>query len=203
VSVPIEQLVALIGYGILTQDTPRGGKGDVGSIGQNHIRSEVAQQMADEMLCCDIDEFLCHYAPFCPTDDSIDSALKRLERKRLLRNNEWRDFRDKWADKKETEAFKKLEDIVKALMGQKCFGTDSNIPRKCNFNYHNCGDTQMVGEIPGSTFQIDGYFSPEYSPPLFESTKVVISQVAVAAEFKKNKAETSCVRTQILTIDVF
>ena len=159
--------------------------------------------MADEMLCCDINEFLYHYAPFCLTDDSIDSALKRLERKRLLRNNEWRDFRDKWADKKGTEAFKKLEDIVKALMGQKCFGTDSNIPRKCNFNYHNCGDTQMVGEIPGSTFRIDGYFSPEYSPPLFESTKVVISQVAVAAEFKKNKAETSCVRTQILTIDVF
>jgi len=181
----------------------RGGKGDVGSIGQNYIWSEVAQQMADEILCCDIDEFLYYYAPFCLTNDSIDSALKRLECKRLLCNNEWQDFCDRWANKKETEAFKKLEDIVKALMGQKCFSTDNNIPRKCNFNYHDCGDTQMVGEIPGSTFQIDGYFLPEYSPPLFESTKVVILQVAVAAEFKKNKAETSCVCTQILTINVF
>jgi len=160
--------------------------------------------MADEMLCCDIDQFLCHYAPFCPTDDSINSALKKLERKKLLRNNEWRDFRDDWASEKETEAFGKLEDIVKALMGPKCFGTDSKAPRKCNFNYHNCGNTQMVGEIPGSTFRIDGYFSPKYFPPLFKSDKVMVSQVAVAAEFKRKWKDTPVVRTQtqVLTINV-
>ena len=153
--------------------------------------------MADEMLCCDTDEYLCQYALFCPTDDSIDSALKNLER------NEWRDFCNNWLEEKETEALRKLEDIVKALMGQKCFGTDSKAPRKCNFNYHDCGDTQMVGEIPGSTFRIDGYFSPKYSPPLFKSTKFVISQVAVAAEFKRKKDDFPHVCTQILTIDVF
>jgi len=71
--------------------------------------------MADEMLCCDIDQFLCHYAPFCPTDNSIDSALKKLEHKGLLLDNGWRDFRGNWTDENETEAFKKLEDIVKAL----------------------------------------------------------------------------------------
>ena len=151
--------------------------------------------MADEMLCCNIDQFLCHYAPFCPTDSSINSALKKLEHKGLLCNNRWRDFHGTWAKKKETEAFKKLEDIVQALMGQECFGTDSKAPRKCNFNYHDCGNAHMVGEIPGSTFQIDVYFSPEYSPPLFESAKVVVSQVAVAAEFKKNKDDLSHVRT--------
>jgi len=157
--------------------------------------------MADKMLCCNIDQFLCHYAPFCPTDGSINSALKKLEHKGLLCNNRWRDFCGTWAKKKETEAFKKLEDIVKALMGQKCFGTDSKAPRKCNFNYHDCGNAHMVGEVPGSTFRIDGYFSPEYS--LFESTKVVVSQVAVTAEFKTNKDNSHRVRTQILTIDVF
>ena len=159
--------------------------------------------MADEMLCCDIDQFLCHYAPFCPTNDSIDSALKQLKHKGLLLDNGWRDFRGNWTNMKETEAFKKLEDIVKALTGQKCFSTDSKAPRKCNFNYHNCGYSHMVGEIPGSTFRIDGYFSPKYSRSLFESTKVVVSQVAVAAEFKREKEDSPQVCTQILTIDVF
>ena len=156
VSVPIEQLVALIGYGILTQDTPRGGKGDVGSIGQNHIRSEVAQQMADEMLCCDIDEFLCHYAPFCPTDNSINSALEKLKHEKLLQGYKWRKLGSgKISSKKgkrETKVFQRLKFIVEALTGQECFGTGSKTSRKCNFNYHDRGDTQMVGENAGSTF---------------------------------------------------
>jgi len=100
-------------------------------------------------------------------------------------------------------AFKKLKDIVEALMGQKYFGTDSKVSRKCNFNYYNCSDTQIVGEIPGSTFQIDGYFSPEYSPPLFKSTKVMVLQVTVAVEFKRKKNDFPDMHTQILTIDVF
>jgi len=156
--------------------------------------------MADEMLCCDIDQLLCHYVPFCPTDDSIDSALKKLENKGLLQNNEWWDFCDNWANEKETEAFQKLEDIVKALMGQKCFSTNSKAPRKCNFNYHNCGDTHVAGEIPGSTFRIDQYLSLKYSPPLFESTKVVVSQVAVAAEFQNRLKMVSAVN-QIMNDD--
>jgi len=47
----------------------------------------------------------------------INSMLKKLEHKGLLYNNRWQDFHGTWAKKKETEAFKKLEDIVKALMG--------------------------------------------------------------------------------------
>jgi len=147
--------------------------------------------MAEEMLCGDIDQFLCHYAPFCLTEDSIDSVLKKLNHKRILHNDKWWDFCGTWAKKKETEAFRKLEAIVKTLMGQECFGTDSKAPCKCNFNYYNCGNTQMVGEIPGRTFQIDGYFLPEYSPPLFESTKVMISQVSVSQLLSQNKANCS------------
>ena len=67
-------------------------------------------------------------------------------------------------------------------MGQECFSTSSKTSRKCNFNYHDCGDTQMVGGNAGSTFQIDAYFSPVSSPLLFKSEKVVVLQVAVAAE---------------------
>jgi len=179
-------------------------KGDVGSISQNHIQSDIAQQMADEIVCCDIDEFLCHYAPFCPTDDSIDSALEKLEHEGLLHNYKCWNFSGNnipsQVNEKETAVFKRLEDIVEALTEQPCSGTDSKAPRKCNFNCHNCGNTQMDGEIAGPTFRIDGYFSPLSCTPL--AGKVVVSQVAVAAEFKK-KDDIYDVRIQILTINVF
>jgi len=179
-------------------------KGDVGSIGQNHIRPNVMQQMADEMLCCDIDEFLRHYAPFCPTEKSIDGALENLERNEILQGDGWRDFRnnDKPSNtgKAESEAFEKLKDIVQVLTKRKCFGTDSKASRKCNLSYHICGEQQMVGEIPGSTFRIDAYLSPTSPPP--QLREVVVSQVAVAAEFKRKKNHFRDVRTQILNIDV-
>jgi len=185
-------------------------KGDIGSTGQNHIRTDVAQQMAGEMLCCDIDEFMRHYAPFCPTDDSINSALEKLKHEKLLQGKKWRKLgsgkisskTDK-KGKKETKVFQRLKFVVEALMGQECFGTGSKTSRKCNFNYHDHGDTQMVGENAGSTFRIDAYFSPASSPPLFKSEKVVVSQVAVAAEFKKKEEDFHHVCTQILNIDIF
>ena len=180
-------------------------KGDVGSISQSHIQSDIAQQMADEIVCCDIDEFLCHYAPFCPTDDSIDSALEKLEHEGLLHNYKCWNFSGNnipsQVNEKETAVFKRLEDIVEALTEQPCSGTDSKAPRKCNFNCHNCGNTQMDGEIAGSTVWIDAYFSPTSSPS--PSRKVVVSQVAVAAEFMRKGKNLHNVRTQILNIDLF
>jgi len=185
-------------------------KGDIGSTGQNHIWTDVAQQMAGEMLCCDIDEFLRHYAPFCPTDDSINSAFEKLKHEKLLQGSKRRKLsRGKISSKtnkkgkKETEVFKRLKFIVEALTGQECFSTGSKASRKCNFNYHDCGDTQMVGENAGSTSRIDAYFSPTSSPPLFKSEKVVVSQVAVAAEFKKEKKDFHDVCIQNLNIDIF
>ena len=162
--------------------------------------------MADEMLDCGIDEFLCHYAPFCPTDDSINSALRKLERGKVLTEKGWRDFSSNGipSESKESEAqvFRKLKPIVKALAKQKYFNPNGTAPRKCNFHYEDCGDTQMVGEIAGSTFRIDAYFSPTSPPPLCKSEKLVVSQVAVVAEFKKKEKDFHDVRTQILSIDI-
>jgi len=162
--------------------------------------------MADEMLCCDIDEFLHHYAPFCPTDDSIDSALEKLKHSQILTENGWRDLCGReipsQTSEKETKVFKRLAFIVEALTEQQCFGTDSKAPRECNFNYHDCGDTHLVGEIAGSTFRIDAYFLPASSPPPSKKAKVVVSQVAVAAELKKNEKDSYDVRTQIRNIDI-
>ena len=161
--------------------------------------------MADEMLDCGIDEFLRHYAPFCPIDDSINNALGRLRHDKFLTKDEWRglsgDEIPSKSEESEARVFGKLKPIVKALTAQKCSGTD-RAPRKCNFNYEDCGDTQMVGEIAGSTFRIDAYFTPTSSPPLYTSEKVEVSQVAVAAEFKRRRMDFYGVRIQILNIDV-
>jgi len=150
-------------------------KGDVCSIGQNLIRSDVTQQMIDEMPCCNIDEFLRHYAPFCPTNNSIYIALKKLEDKTLLQDNIWQAFIDKKKPSRTREseetAFEGIENIVKALTGHY-----SMAHRTCNFKYSICDDTHMAGEIAGSTFRIDAYFSPLSSTPL--PGNVVLSQVA-------------------------
>jgi len=196
--------------------------------------------MADKMLCCDIDEFLRHYAPFCPVDDSIDSALEKLKHEQLLLSElsldpdatairksssrpeleckieppldtlealKWRDLSGEEIPSQtnaiETNVFKRLAPIVEALTEQECFGTDSKAGRECNFSYRDCGDTQMVGEIAGSTSRIDAYFSPASSPPPSKEAKVVVSQVAVAAKFKKKEKDFHDVGTQILNIDVF
>ena len=161
--------------------------------------------MADEMLDCGIDEFLHHYAPFCPTNDAIDRAVEKLERGKFLTTSGWRDLNGEGipSRSKETEVqvFRKLRPIVKALAKQKYFNAKGTAPRKCNFDYEDCGDTRMVGEIAGSTFRIDAYFLPASSPPPSKKAKVVVSQVAVAAEFKKNEKDSYDVRTQIRNID--
>ena len=152
------------------------------------------------MLCCDINEFLHHYAPFHPTSNSVDTALKKLEDKNFLQGNQWQMFinRKKPSETGESEemAFKGIKDIVEALAEH-----DSMAPRTYNFKYSTCGYTNMAGEIAGPIFQIDGCFSPLSSTPL--AGKVVVSQVVVAAEFKRKKCNIYDVHIQILTIDVF
>ena len=151
------------------------------------------------MLCCDINEFLHHYAPFHPTSNSVDTALKKLEDKNFLQGNQWQMFinRKKPSKTGESEemAFKGIKDIVEALAEY-----DSMAPRTCNFKYSTCGYTNMAGEIAGPTFQIDGCFSPLSSTPLAGK---VVSQVVVVAEFKRKKCNIYDVHIQILTIDVF
>ena len=175
-------------------------KGDVGSIGQNRVRPDVAQQMVDEMLCCNIDEFLRHYAPFVPSKRSVSNALKNLEKGNLLQDGGWWNLSGNKIPSRtqeiETDVFSKLTPIVEALMKQQCSGTDSKTLRKCNFSYRDCGNTPMVGEIAGCTFRIDACFSPVSSDPL--PGKVVASQVAVAAEFKKNREDVHDVSARIL-----
>jgi len=91
-------------------------EGDVGTISQNRNLFDVAQQMMREMLCCTIDEFLCHYAPFRPTDKSVDDALAYLKDKQLIQDGEWQDLHGQDIPSKtrdiETVDFKKFESVI-------------------------------------------------------------------------------------------
>jgi len=149
-------------------------KGDVGTIGQNHIQPNVTQQITNETLCCTIDELLCHYAPFHPTDKSVDDALVYLKDKQLLQDGEWQDLHD-----------------------QKDVRADSDPSDKCNFQYRDCGNTPISVEIAGCTFRIDACFLPVSPRPLSE---IMASQVAVAvaADLKKSRKDFYDVSTQIL-----
>jgi len=161
--------------------------------------------MADELLCCGIDQFLDYYAPFIPSEDSVDSALANLKDVGLLQDGGWQDLHGKNIPSKtqdiETAVFNKLTPIIQKLRTQNSAGAVGGTQCTCNFNYTDCGDTQMAGEIAGSTFQIDAYFSPASSSPL--SRNVLASQVAVAVEFKRKRKDVHDVNTRILNIDVF
>jgi len=140
-------------------------KGDVGTIGQKHIRSDVAQQMVDEMLCCTVDDFMHYYAPFHPTDKSVDDALAYSNDQQLLQDGEWWDLHGQNIPSKtretETAVFKKLEPIVHALRNQKNVRTNSDPSdkhRECIFDYHDCGNTPIYGEITGCTFRVEPVF---------------------------------------------
>jgi len=82
-------------------------EGDVESIGQNHIWADIAQQMVDEMLSCNIDQFLGYYAPFIPSKDSVDSALAGLKYTSLLQDDGWQGLHSKSIPSK-TIVFSKL-----------------------------------------------------------------------------------------------
>ena len=173
-------------------------------ISQNHTRAEVAQQMVDEMLRCDIDQFLSHYAPFVPSECSVDMALKKLKGEKLSKDDRWQGLHGENLPSKtqdiDTVVSSKLTRIVEALENQECDGVDSNTSRERNFRYNDCGDMSMAGEIAGCTFLIDACFSPISSPLL--SGPVMASQVAVAAEYRRKMEDFYDVSTRILNIAV-
>jgi len=180
-------------------------KGGVGTIGQNHIRPDIVQQMADEMLCCTFDEFLCHYAPFHPNEKSVDDALTYLNDQQLLQDGEWQDPHGQNTPSKtqeiETAVFKKLEPIVHALRDEKKVRADSDPSdkhRKCIFDYRDCGNTPIYEEIAGCTFQVNACFLPGLPGSPCPSSGITASQVAVAAEFKKSRNDFYDVSTRIL-----
>lgn len=167
--------------------------------------------MDNEMLECSVGEFLNHYAPFRPSDASVEDVLKMFQTdrsgtlmKKAQRSGKRRKGKGKkreeskeevdaefvWADfdlppsqmdGSEIRIFGALQDIVNALVDVKC--TDERgVPRTCLFEYQDCPSEDMFSEIPGTTFRADARVT--YRPP---GRKVILSDTPVIAEFKKKR----------------
>ncbi|KAF5363266.1 hypothetical protein D9756_001092 [Leucocoprinus leucothites] len=176
-------------------DTPRRAKGDLGAVAQHKIRSEIAEQIAPELLRCPINVFFSHYSPFNPDNDLVDSAVSALKKKNhLTSTGNWRPgtfasltkppakASEKTPDdsKHESEAvvFGKLTQIVKDMVPQGGNNDDRTRP----FFYTDCGNKVVEGDISGGGFKPDAFvLRNEYT-----GGKITLSDGAVVAEFKKS-----------------
>ncbi|KAF5363270.1 hypothetical protein D9756_001096 [Leucocoprinus leucothites] len=181
-------------------DTPRSTKGDLGAFAQHKIRSEIAEQMAPELLRCPINAFFSHYSPFNPDNDLVDSAVSALKKKNhLTSTGNWRPgtfasiteppakatskkASEKTPDASEHESeavvFGKLTKIIKDMVPQ----GGNNDDRTRRFFYTDCGNKVVEGDISGGGFKPDAFvLRNEYT-----GGKITLSDAAVVAEFKNS-----------------
>ncbi len=139
--------------------------------------------MVNEILECPIDDFLKHYAPFCPPKESVDTAHDALKKKSLLKcrkkSKTWAlaDYMTAPKDigPSEPVVFKKLEEIMDVLEAENLAG------RTCLFHYKDCPYAEVASEIDGTNFKVDARITK--NP---EAKKFILSDAAVVAEYKKD-----------------
>ncbi|KXN82898.1 hypothetical protein AN958_01967 [Leucoagaricus sp. SymC.cos] len=149
--------------------------------------------MQPEMRSCSVKTFLEHYAPFMPTQDTVDAARERLTEDCTTEVHSegnttrcWSDFDCPPSEMHaiEPKIFKNLEEIIEVLnrVDRERLGR-----RPVRFQYFDCAYSNLKGETPGATFKVDAYFGPKsLSSP--GSTSLETSKMAVIAEYKKNKS---------------
>lgn len=161
------------------------------------VQEDALQEMVSEIHKCPIDDFLNHYLPFVPTQESIDSAFQRFTHGRLpmeVNNSDqngdqralaWDAFVPNSVNPEATEetVFGPLQNIADFLVTVKCRnrGAKKNAkPRTCKFSYRDCPATEVQSEIPGTNFWVDACITA--NP---DSEQVILSDTAVIAEYKK------------------
>ncbi|KAF5363864.1 hypothetical protein D9756_001087 [Leucocoprinus leucothites] len=166
------------------KDTPRSAKGHVGTVGQNKIRPDIAQQMTRELLQCSLEDFLKSYVPFVPTEAAVDATVSHLKYW-MPAHGSWRGFEGHPPSKvrgNENTVFAKLKPIINALARVPC--SDQDGPRNPTFHYMDTGNTLVKGEIPGSSFRVDACLSTSSYKASPSTMKTY--EMALIAEFKKS-----------------
>ncbi|KAF9449014.1 hypothetical protein P691DRAFT_703938 [Macrolepiota fuliginosa MF-IS2] len=192
--------------------TPRKVRGEGGEYGQDKLRSAIAKEMAEEMLECPLDEFMNHYAPFRPSQESIDNVFnkytKHTHEERLLKRVEqdcetqqqtgwvWNDFELPPSSLTESEdaIFRNLEKIMQDIREQPCADVASE-SRQSQLYYRSCPNTTLQSEIIGTTFRFDACITdnPE------NTSTVALANTAVIAEFKKGLKDRHENRKQLVS----
>ncbi|KAF9447331.1 hypothetical protein P691DRAFT_822102, partial [Macrolepiota fuliginosa MF-IS2] len=146
--------------------TPRNVKKNADGHLQHHVRSVVMKEMAGEMHECPLKNFLADYAPFRPSQNSIDAAVQHYTNTgKLVKSNghpdsvTWTDFQLRPSDKKrnenENQVFAHLQAIIDDLRQLECLEEGVNEPRRPQFHYLSCPNNWMAGEIEGTNFRVD------------------------------------------------
>ncbi|KAF5348485.1 hypothetical protein D9756_009669 [Leucocoprinus leucothites] len=168
-------------------DTPRSAKGHVGTVGQDKIRTDIAEQMTRELWQCPIQDFLAYYAPCCPTKESVDDAVAALQHW-MPAGGSWRGFSNKPPSKMDglgkKTVFGKPTPIIKALSKTSCFCENEDRRRDLGFHYMDCGGTPIKGEIDGSSFRVDACLTTSLHN--IRPKELWVSDMALVAEFKKS-----------------
>ncbi|KAF5363406.1 hypothetical protein D9756_001070 [Leucocoprinus leucothites] len=181
--------------------------------------------MAHEILECSVETFLEHYAPFKLSPDSIEAICQKLKHEGLLVPTThlthakdapmqppqsedsfgWKDLEGCTPSKiigTEQGIFKTIEEIVEAVV-EPSSGTNDHVDgHRPNYQYKDCPNGNMIGEIQGATFRLDACIIPKNSPSA-ESTTVNTWEAAVIAEFKRGEQSEIDNRKQLVSAASF
>ncbi|KAF9446809.1 hypothetical protein P691DRAFT_776599 [Macrolepiota fuliginosa MF-IS2] len=174
----------------IVPETPRSVKTNAGESLQVHVRADVMKEMADEMHKCPLQNFLVDYAPFRPSQDSVDAAFQHYTNTgKLVKSNDhpdgvWADFlppSKKRKKENENQVFARLQSIIDDLRQLECLEEGANKLRHPQFHYMTCPNNWMAGEIGGTNFRVDACITSNPG-----SKTVILADTAVVAEFKKS-----------------
>ncbi|KXN88359.1 hypothetical protein AN958_07504 [Leucoagaricus sp. SymC.cos] len=179
---------------------------------QTNIRTKIQRKMEHEMLTCSLDDFMGYYAPSKPSESAVDYIYAELKADRAgggilkeVTQDSWilADFEVKPSERKEREVdvFDPLEKIVSEI----CNLEDDRPsgPGECkrtrSFYYRNCPSQPTGAEITGGTFKVDANIRFRQS----DKNRVIASDVAVIAEYKKSTKETLSNNSQLVSEATF
>lgn len=148
-------------------------------------------EMAREMHECSLDAFLTDYAPFHPSQESVNAAFQHSIAARINENGPiWTDFylRQSFIDQTEDKLFECLITIIDNFCHLECRAEGVDQRRQVQFQYRSCPNTTVAGEIGGNSFQMDACITSEPT-----SDVTVLADIAVIFEFKKFNKDTHAV----------
>ncbi|KAF9439383.1 hypothetical protein P691DRAFT_787029, partial [Macrolepiota fuliginosa MF-IS2] len=177
--------------------TPRSHKHTGDGHKLTETRIAIATEMDREMLVCGVDSFQQSYLPFVPTAEDIDGCVELLRDKGLLvtGNNgglRWKDFPKPPSQLSGTEkaVFSPLKAIADVISEYRSTGDTPGRVEIPHVKYRDCPDANVHSELRGATFKIDGCFELDKASGIVRhGVKLVASNIAVSAEFKKKEED--------------
>ena len=156
-----------------------------GAATQWALHPNIAKEMQHEFLSCLVDTFLSHYMSFSSSAENIRCACDVLVRSGHF--DQWKAFgctNPSSSAEHEEKFFKPLKMIVNMLLGLEVTDPTTCQLWRLSFQYTDCLNKLLKGKsVSSTTFKIDVCMRLES----MTFDQLLGSDIAVIAEFKKNK----------------